>query len=364
MTANHRLSGKIIWGPAAVLGLILLLLSLQGAFATKVAPGNSPSLTLKAQGPTTRVVREIVPLTLRWPATVVSQTVARVAPKIAGRIERITVDIGARVKQGQLLAQLDDHQLRAQLEAARAAVTAARAQAARAAADAHRIGNLYTQGAATQQALDSALAAARTGKAQVNQARHQVEALRAQLNDTRIRAPFPGEVTGRVADPGDMGLPGKPILTLQNPSILRVETAIPEHCAHLVSLGGHLTVIVPGSETKLAAEVTDKSAAADPFSHTILVKATLPPDHPFMPGSFAWAEQPCGRQETLLLPRTTIHRVGQLNLVVQVIDGKQHIRLVRTGNPLGDRVEILSGLQPGDVVLLPSSSRADGEAVK
>ncbi len=360
MSTPRSLSSRLIWGPAAAVGLILLLLYLQGTFAAKVPPGNGESMAPRAQGPTTRVEEEILPLTLRWPATVTTHTIARVAPKIPGRIMEITVDIGAKVDKGQLLARLDDHQIRARLQAARSAVAAARAQAARAAADARRITTLHAQGAATRQALDAAVAAARTSRARVEQSRHQVEALRAQLNETRIRAPFPGEVVERFADPGDMGLPGKPILALQNPSRMRIETAIPEHCARLLEPGQSLTIIDPASGKRLAAEVTDKSAAADPASHTLLVKAALPPEPALLPGAFVWAEQSCGRQKTRLVPLAAVKRVGQLEQVTQVIDGKAFVRLVRTGSVIDGRVEILSGLSPGDVVLLPNGSGKPG----
>ncbi len=363
MSTHLSFSTRLVWGPLSVLGLIFMLLYLQGTFAAKVPPGKGESTAPAAEGPTVQVTAEILPMMLRWPGTVTSDTVARVAPKIPGRIERITVDIGAKVKKGQLLVKLDDHQIKAQLEAAQSAVAAARAQAARAEADARRIRNLFAQGAATQQALDAIVAAARTSKAQVDQSLHQVEVLRAQLNETRIRAPFPGSVIERLADPGDMGLPGKPVLTLQNPLQLNVETAIPEHCARLLDLGEDLTVIVPGSDEKLAAEITDKAAAADPLSHTILVKAALPPQHPLMPGAFVWSAQACGKQKTFLLPSKAIRRVGQLEQVTQVIDGTAFIRLVRTGRRVNGKVEILSGLEPGDIVLLPkqpASSKGDG----
>ena len=361
MNENRTVSGKMIWGPASVLGLILILLYLQGTFAAKVTPGRSESQAPRASGEETTVIRQTVPSVRRWPGTITSHTVAKLAAKISGRIEKINVDIGALVRQGQLLVRIDDHRLRAQLNAARAALAAARAQAARAAADARRISRLHVEGAATQQALDAALAAARTTKARVSQASHQVEAIQAQLDETRIRAPFAGDIIERLADPGDMALPGKPILTLQNPAKLQIETSIPQHCAALLHIGNTLSIRLPGSSVVLSATVTDIAAAADSHTHTIEVKAALPDDPHLVPGAFAWAEQACGEESTLLIPQEAVSQIGQLEQVTRVVEGRAQVRLVRTGRRWEHSIEILSGLAAGDTILIPARTTTGQE---
>ncbi len=351
-----KLTSKLIWGPLAVLGLIGLLAWIQGAFAEKVPPGRTPLALEKASGAIVKVEARTLPRRLDWPATVSADTVARIAPKIPGRILKITVDIGAQVQKGQLLARLDDSQIRAQLRAAKAALAAAKAQAQRAAADARRIRNLFKQQAATQRDLDAAVAAERSSRAQVEQARQQIQAIKAQLNETRLYAPFTGSIIERLADPGDMGLPGQPILTLQNPRQLEVKTHVPEHCARFLSLGSPVKVNVPGQDLQLEAAVTEMAAAADTFTHTIEVKAALPPDQPVLPGAFAWFGQTCGEEQLLLLPASAVRRVGQLEEVQYVTEGHLQTRLVRTGRHINGQVEILAGLKAGDQVQLPKGN--------
>ena len=356
-----KLNSKLVWGPVAFLGLILLLAWVQGAFATKVPPGNTERPGRPVTGPTVTAVEQVLPRRLRWPGTVSADTVARIAPKIPGRILAITVDIGAQVKKGQLLARLDASQIQAQLRAAKAALAAARAQAVRAAADARRIRNLFRQQAATQQDLDAAVAAERTAKARVEQARQQIQAIQAQLKETRLYAPFTGSIIERLADPGDMGLPGKPILVLQNPRQLEVRTHVPERCAGFLRPGSEVAIEIPGQGLRLQAPVTEMAAAADPFTHTIEVKAALPEGQAVLPGAFAWVAQTCGEETVLLLPEAAVRRVGQLEEVAYVRDGHVQTRLVRTGRRIDGQVEILSGLKAGDRVQLPEGDGGKDE---
>lgn len=352
MTIIQGLS-KLIWGSLAILSLVLLLLYLQGTFTKKVPPGTTQGSRLESRGPTATVVQKTLPVILSWPASVVSATVADIAPKVPGRILNITVNLGDAVQPGQLLVQLDSDQIRAQWQAAQASLTAAQAQAARASADARRIRNLFAKESVTRQELDAALAAERATRAQVEEAHHRVEAIQAQLEETELRAPFAGSIIARRADPGDLALPGQTLLVLQDPRRTRVETAIPERCAHLLKLGDPLDVEIPSHGFKQTAAITEMSAAADPLTHTVLVKVSLPAYQPITPGAFAWVRQACGMRVALLLPAVAVHRAGQLEEVVLVTDGAVQTRLVRTGRHYDGQVEILAGLKAGDQVLLP-----------
>ncbi len=347
-----KLTAKRVLGALAVLGLGLLLAWIQGSFAAKVKPGQTKVPGTPVIGPTVAVVEITLPRRLRWPGTVKATAVARIAPKIPGRILEMPVALGDSVKAGQLLARLDGSQLQAQLQAAQAAVAAAQAGFDRAHADARRIRNLFAQQAATEQDLDAVVAAERAAKALLEQARHQAQAIQAQLHETRLLAPFAGQVVERLADAGDMGLPGRPILVLQNPDRLEIITRIPESCAGFLAPGTFVTVEVPGRRLALQAPISEVAAAADTFSHTLEAKAVLPPGQPILPGAFAWVVQDCGEENVLLLPKAAVRRVGQLEEVRYVQDGWVQTRLVRTGRLIDGQVEILSGLNAGDTVLL------------
>jgi hypothetical protein len=91
--------------------------------------------------------------------------------------------------------------------------------------------------------------------------------------------------------------------------------------------------------------------AADPKTHTVLIKARLPANTPVQPGAFGWLEQGCGHAAILLVPQDAVLHSGQLELVHIVIDDRAQIRHIKTGKAFGDLIEVLSGLNEGDVIL-------------
>ncbi len=349
-----KLPGRfVISSVGAILILAGLFLWLQGGFTRKVAPGRSPIAYTQPTGVVVTVEERKLPRFLRWPGVVQATATARIAPKIAGQILTL-VELGAFVQQNQELARLDDKEIRARLKAAQAQLAAARAEAARARADAVRMRRLFAQDAATQRDLEQAEAAFRTASARVRESLHQVEAAQAQLAETRLLAPFSGNVSARLANPGDLAIPGQAILSLENPNQLEVKSHIPEQCSYFLTPDATLNVEIPAAGKRFAVKVSEISAAADPFSHTLEVKAVLPPQPGVLPGAFAWVEQACGEETLRLVPAAAIRQVGQLEEVFLARSGEAiQTRLIRTGRRIGDKVEVLAGLEAGDPVLVP-----------
>lgn len=333
--------------PACV-GLVALFLGTPpGAAATEpAAAGPLPSAVA-----TRREADEV----FAWPGTVSAKTVTQIAAKLPGRIVDIAVRSGDRVQSGQIVARLDASEIQARIGQARAALAAAEAQAGQTRADAQRFQNLYGKEAATRQDLDAATAAARSGEARVSQAREALREAESHLGETVLRAPFDGVVLRRDLEPGDMALPGGAVLTVQQSRQLRIESAIPAHCAGLVKLGDRLRARVANPERDLPAVVDEIQPAADPRTRTVLVKARLPESADVVPGAFGWLYQSCGRSEQLWVPEAAVSRIGQLESVRLLVDGQARLRHVRTGKHADGRVEILSGLREGDRVQLPGA---------
>jgi RND family efflux transporter MFP subunit len=166
--------------------------------------------------------------------------------------------------------------------------------------------------------------------------------------ETVLRAPFDGTVVKRNLEPGDLAQPNAPALTIQSSQHLRVEAAISESCARNLRLGESLGVRI--GERSFKTQIEEIAAAADPQSRSVLVKAGL--DGPAQPGAFAWVEQACGQHSALLIPAAAVSRSGQLESVRLIVAGTAKLRHVRTGKAYQGMVEVFSGLQPGDVVLL------------
>jgi RND family efflux transporter MFP subunit len=352
-STGRRIPTRALAAAAAVIGLGLLLLYLEGALGGgKVEPGHAPPADL-AGGAATAVVeeREIDDL-VDWPGTVTARLSAAVAPTVMARVLEVHVQAGSAVRRGDVIATLDARDLTARLQQGEAALAAASAQARQADADLRRARQLFAKEAFTQQDLDAAEARAATARAQAAQARDALAEARVHLGETTVRAPFDGVVAARLVDPGATAGPGAPVALLQDPSTLRLEADIAERCAAPLAIGGELPALVGAPPIELVARIEEIAPVADPRSRTRHVKAVLPPHDALRPGVFATLRLPCERHRALLLPAAAVHRAGQLETVRVVVDGAPRLRSVRTGKPVGDQVEILSGLRAGDTVVV------------
>lgn len=349
---NHQ---KIIMIAVAVLALILLLLYMQGSFVSKVSPGLTPPAALKTAANNTALVeKRTVDDVLTWPGTVRSRTVSNVAPKMTARIIDIKVNAGDKVKKGDIIAKLDERDIHARENAALAAVAGATAQSNRSKADAQRIRDLYSKEAATRENYDAVVARTAETQAAVSQAMSVVNEIRTHLDDTVLRAPFDGIIVKRHQEPGDMAMPGVPVVTLQTPKGLRLEAAVPTHCAGSYSTGMEVTVHIDTLKLTTTGSIDEITPEVDPQTRTQLLKVALPAIEGLQPGYFGWLEQACDSHEALLIPSGAVLHIGQLEVVKVLADGRETMRHIRTAKTFGDRKEVLSGLHAGETVIIES----------
>jgi RND family efflux transporter MFP subunit len=353
--AQHgpRLPRKALFAAASILALVVLLLYLEGAFSTKVAPGTvAPQPGVAATGSHVRAEQRQAEDRVEWPATVTSHLVANLAPKVMARVLEVHATVGAPVRKGDVVAVLDDRDIRARWQQASAALRAAEAQSAQAEADLRRSRLLYEKQAATQQDLDMTATRAKSAAAQVAQARDAVAEANVMLGETSLRAPFDGVVAARLADPGDMAVPGKPVIVMHDPASLRLEADVSERCAAPLTVGRSVPVRFATHGADVATTIEEIAPASDPRSRTVMIKVALPPGHEARPGMFATIRLACGSHSAVFVPAAAVKRTGQLEAVRVLVDGEARLRSVRTGKPQDDWVEILSGLQAGETVLV------------
>jgi len=346
---------KIIYLTLSIIALILLLLYMLGIIGTaKVAPGTT-ELGVKTPPKdvrTTKVKKKLIDDILSWPGTLHSRTEALIAPRVTARIIEIKVQAGDSVQKGDVIALLDPKAQRARERAAYAALSAAKANADRVKADARRIKNLYDQEAATRQMYDQVMAQARVAEAQVKAAASALKETKIGFQDTVLKAPFNGIVIRRLKQPGDMGIAGVPVVAMHNSAALRLEAAIPVSCGRFINLGDKVPVRIENIEQNFTAEIDEIVPEVDPSTRTILVKAILPVSKDLRPGLFGWLDQACSRHLAFLVPVSAVHKIGQLESVKIVADDRMLTRLVRTGKRHQGNVEIQSGLNEGETVII------------
>lgn len=279
--------------------------------------------------------------------TVRSKQRAVVEAKVSGRVLEYTATPGAMVKAGDLLARLDVQEIQAKVDQARAMLDQAKR-------DFDRQKQLIASNATTRQEFDAADARVKIGTGAVSEAE-------TMMSYAKVTAPFDGVVTRKLADVGDLAMPGKPLLEIEAPTSLRFEADLPEAILDRVKLGEKMPVrlakVIEGT-------VSEISPVADPVSRTFNVKFDLPPTEGLRTGQFGRVSVPVAEVKLLLVPQSAVLKRGQMELVFVAKDGNAALRLVKTGKVLEDRVEVLSGLEEGEQVIVNETAKlTDGQPV-
>jgi RND family efflux transporter MFP subunit len=274
-----------------------------------------------------------------------------VEAKVSGRITRLPVRLGQSVKQGDVLVELATQEIQARLDQANAAFRQAEL-------DFNRTDNLRKQQAATQSELDAAQARYNVAKASVSEAE-------AVSGYARILAPFDGVVARKLADEGDLAMPGKPLLDLEGRVGLRLVADIPSLLASRVLADAKLAVRVDTLTDPITGTVAEISPATDPASRTVLMKVDLPETAGLSTGQFGRLAVPVGEAAFLFVPPSALVRRGQLEILFVTADGKAQMRLVRAGKETAQGIEILTGLAPGEAVVVEGAGNLrDGQPLQ
>lgn len=273
---------------------------------------------------------------------------AVLAPRTAASVKAVLVREGDRVKAGQLLAQLDDADLRGGRDAARAALDAAQAQQA-------RIARLFAQQAATQAELDQA-------DTQLAQAKAGLAGSQASLAYTELRAPFAGTVRSRAVDPGAFVGPGQPLLTVDGGG-LELRASLTDAEAAGLRPGQPLAFEVDGQAGK--AKLLALASGADPLTHRRDLRAAVMAPMDLRPGAFARIQVKDGQGDgAVWLPETALVRRGGLAGAFVLEDGHAMLRWLSLGEERNGRVEVRAGLKAGEPVVDQPGDLKDGQPVE
>jgi HlyD family secretion protein len=183
-----------------------------------------------------------------------------------------------------------------------------------------------------------------------------VEEAQISLSYTKVKAPEYGQVVKRFIEPGDLALPGRPLLILQTGGALRLEALVREGLIQKVRMGQEMEVAIPALGQGIKGKVEEIVPTADPATRTFLVKVILPNTEGLYSGMFGRLLIPVGQEKIVLAPEGAIRRVGQLEMVlIRQKDGWKQV-YVTTGRRKGGMVEILSGLSGGETLALKAEN--------
>jgi RND family efflux transporter MFP subunit len=298
------------------------------------------------------VRRESLPALLETSGTVRAVQRAAIAAKVAGQIDRLAVTLGQPVRAGDVLLHIAAAELSAR-------VAQAAAQLAQAQRELARERTLQTAGASTTdavQALEDRLAQAQASL-------HEAESMQGY---TTVCAPFDGVVARKFVEAGDFASPGQPLLQLDGRNAFELEVGLPDSLAANVSVGTALDVSIPAAAVRFSGIVAEISSATDAAARDVTAKIAVPAGAAVRSGQFARVLVPGTPVATLLVPASAVSAFGQMERVFAVADGNRaSLRLVKTGALRADRIEIVSGLEAGDrVVLAPPAALRDGQPLE
>ena len=284
----------------------------------------------------------------------VRQTV--VSAQVPGVINKLAVKAGDVVKSGQLLLQIDARAADQMSLASQAKAEEARTALNVANKDYERQKQLYAQEYISPAAMERAEAQYRAAQAQVNAALAQATAARAQTGFYTLNAPYGGLVADVDVTLGDMAMPGRPLLTVYDPSAIRVTAIVPQARAEQLFQNARLRIEIPSLPEGLRwyeASASKLLPKADASTHTMQLRLDLPPGTRLAPGTFARVHLPVAAEggQRLFAPAKAVFKRAELTAVYVLDDqGKPRLRQVKTGPLVGDEVEILSGLSVGERV--------------
>jgi membrane fusion protein, multidrug efflux system len=279
-----------------------------------------------------------------------------VSAEFVGRIVEINFDVDDFVPQGSVLIRFRDNEQRARLAQGKAALEEAKARQIEARQEYKRIQNLVAKKLVAQADMDRATAALNSAVARLAAAEAQVKVAAEQLDRTVIKAPYAGFVVGRHVEVGETVQVGQALMTGLSLQDLRVTVRVPQSFIAAVSGEDRARIIFPGDgQPDVTVEHLTVFPYADPLSHTVKVRMNLPKDlQGVRSGSFVKVAFITGESRHLLVPRLAVTHRSELTAVYVIDkDGGISLRQVRTGQERSDdMIEVLSGLQEGDNVVL------------
>ncbi len=288
--------------------------------------------------------------------------------KVAGFVQTMNVDVGDRVKAGQLLASIEVPELKEDIERATAAVKSSQAAHAEVKQTLGRIAGVAKEqpGLVAQQDIDIAQAKERTADAQVHVAEADLHKLESRAAFTKIVAPFDGIISKRYADVGDMvrgGLspsaPAVPLVRLVHMNKLRLVSPVSSSFVAKVKAGDEVEVRVASLSKTFPAKVARITREVEANTRTMETQVdVVNADGSIYPGMYAAVAMKLDRKTAVLaVPLTALARGKKVTVFLIKPDNTIEEREVKLGLEAPDKAEVLAGLAEGDSVLVGSRSQ-------
>lgn len=346
-------SHKLIIPAFSAMGLVLLLVWMQGGFHSKVPVGTTAPGPQKIE--LKKVKAEVRSLfgDATVSGSVVSNESAQISAKIAGNVAELNVEVGARVNKGDVLAKLESSELVEREAQARAALENAKSDLVKAGNDFERSKSLFEKESITKSEYDEALARNEMAQAAETKAQATLDEARTLLSYTFVTAPFDGIIAERNVNVGDLVVAGKQLFSVYAPASLDMVASVDEQYIPFIPVGAAVTVAIPSINVTEKSQIAEIIPQKDEKTGAVTVRVRLedrPGLAPGLDGSMTFITE---KTDLVVVPMAAVNVAGQLENIRVMDGGSVKTRHVKVGKKLDDgTVEILSGLNAGEEVVI------------
>ena len=306
-----------------------------------------------------------IPLTVVVPGSIVPDQRARIASRLMGYIKSLNVEVGNKVKRGELLFSIDSNDIQSQISQAQSAYQQAKAALDDAKLDYDRFSKLFSDDSVSKQQFDKIRLQYSVAKENLAAAKSGLDQAKSQIQYANVRAPFSGVIVEKNAVSGDLAAPGNPVLVVENLTSLSVQTEVSGELFARLRSGDKASVIVDGQDKPMEGTIYTLVGAADPRSRTHTVKLSLPEVGNINSGTFARVSFTRGERQTMMVPKSALVTRAGITGVFVMQDNVAYFNMVRTGVEIGDSIEVKAGIELGDkVVINNNESMLNGDIVK
>jgi RND family efflux transporter MFP subunit len=315
----------------AFIGLGLLFVMMAGGFEKKLDMALLPTQAPMYQSqPAAEVSLQVIDAWQTYTGSIIADQKATLSARITAQVADVLVDVGDMVKAGDILIRLDNLDLNARVRQNEQAIASAQAQLNIARKEYTRTQSLVSKKLVAQSKLDSALSTLQSAKANFKQAQASLDEATTTYGYSIIAAPFDGLITQKNVNKGDIASPGVNMLAMYNPDSMVMQAYIAASQRHQLALNQTWPVSLPEQDIRLTGHISEINPSSDANSRSIVVKLSIDASNkqPLFPGTYAKVAIKTGTKSALIIPASSVYRIGQL----------QYVKLIKTDNSVVPRL--------------------------
>jgi RND family efflux transporter MFP subunit len=317
---------------------------------------DEPVIDVKTQKVTTSSTSSI-----QATGKVQSVSSSMITTRQSGYVKRIKVDVGDQVKAGEVLIRLDNSQLASKQAQIKSKIKTAQTAFNNAKKDLERYKELRKKNSVSKKEFEQVQLQFDNAKSNLEAAKEQLGSIKAELDYINIKAPFDGVITNKFIKAGNLAMPGKPLLNMSGDGQLEVVSKVGEEQINQIENGQTANVHIASLNVDLEAKVTEVSSSSSASGGQYMIKLIIPDNRAVKSGMYAEVKINAissDQTSSIRIPRSALVHTNELIGVYTVSKRNTAIlRWLEIGSRNADNVEVLSGLDQGEKIIIDAQGK-------